>query len=427
MSKNKELIVKMTYLAVLTALVVILQTTGIAIKLPFLATPVSLVLVPIVLGACLLGVRAGAFLGFVFGLIVTITCCFMGMDPTFTGILFQEHPVITVLLCLSKSTLAGLVSGLVYKPFKDKNEGMRVVGTFVAAAAAPIVNTGTFIIGCLIMSDTFNANFTGGQNIFYVLFIVIAGFNFLFEFALNMILAPTISFVVRVVEKQVTKPKVNKQNLRYKVALFDMDGTLVNTFEGVKNSLIYAFEKLGDPVQDNLQRFIGPPLTQSFKEFCGYDEEKMNLAIEYYREYYAKQGIDECQLYDGIKELLRDLKNAGVKIYLATSKPDIFAHRLAHNFEISPYFDYFACASADEKTRTTKEQVMALAMEQLEGYDKKDIVMIGDRHFDINGAKAFGISSIGVTFGFGSEEELRETGATHIAHNTEEIKSIVLA
>ena len=88
-SKNKKLIVRMTYLAVLSAIIVVLQLVGVGIKLPFLATPVSLVLVPIALGACLLGPLAGAFLGFVFGLVVTITCCFMGMDPLFTGILFS--------------------------------------------------------------------------------------------------------------------------------------------------------------------------------------------------------------------------------------------------------------------------------------------------------------------------------------------------
>lgn len=428
-TRNKQLIVRMTYLAVLIAVVVVLQLTGVAIKIPGLATPVSLVLVPIVLGGCLLGARAGAILGFVFGLIVTITCCFMGMDPAFTGILFQAHPVITVLLCLSKSTLAGFLSGLAYAPVRNEKRSVRIFGTFISAAIAPIVNTGVFIIGCLIMSDTFNANFVNhaeGQNILYVLFIVIAGINFLFEFTLNMVLAPTIHFLVELVEKKVGFEREKTVKTRYRVALFDMDGTLVNTFEGVKNSLEYAADKLGEPAPKNPRLFLGPPLKQSYTDYCGYDDEKIDTAIEYFREYYNDKGILECELYDGMKTLLQDLKKAGVKIYLATSKPDIFAHRVARNLEISPYFDFFACASSDEKTITTKEQVLSIAMEQLKDYDKSEIVMIGDRHFDINGAKAFGIPSIGVTFGFGSEEELKEAGATHIASTAEEIKAIII-
>ena len=205
-SKNKNLIVRMTYLAVLTAIIVVLQLVGVGIKLPFLATPVSLVLVPIVLGACLLGPMAGAFLGFVFGLIVTITCCFMGMDPTFTGILFQAHPIITVLLCLSKSTLAGLASGFVYKAFEKCSSALRIVGTFLAAAVAPIVNTGVFIIGCFVMRDTFEANFVAsGSTMIYVLFIGIAGLNFVFEFLINMIFAPALKTIIQVVNKQILK------------------------------------------------------------------------------------------------------------------------------------------------------------------------------------------------------------------------------
>ena len=214
--------------------------------------------------------------------------------------------------------------------------------------------------------------------------------------------------------------------MKYKVALFDMDGTLVNTYEGIENSLKYAFNKLGEPMVENMNRFIGPPLSVSFKEFCGYNEEKTELAIKYYREYYSKKGINECELYDGILDLLKTLKQAGIIVGLATSKPENFAHRVAKNLEIDQYITYFACASADEKTRTTKEQVLEYAISLLDGIDKKNIIMIGDRHFDINGAKAFNLNSIGVTFGFGSEKELLEAGATFIAHNCKEIEKILL-
>ena len=205
-----------------------------------------------------------------------------------------------------------------------------------------------------------------------------------------------------------------------------MDGTLVDTYEGIENSLRYAFDKLGEPMVENPRRFIGPPLTTSFSEFCGYDEEKTELAIKYYREYYSEKGINECTLYDGIKDLLKDLNEAGVVVGIATSKPENFAHRVAQNLEINQYITHFACATTDEKTRTTKEQVLEYAMSLITDVDKKDILMIGDRHFDINGARFIGVDSLGVTFGFGTEEELREAGATYIANNTQEIEKNIL-
>ena len=213
---------------------------------------------------------------------------------------------------------------------------------------------------------------------------------------------------------------------KYKVALFDMDGTLVDTYEGIENSLRYAFDKLGEPMVENPKCFIGPPLNVSFSQFCGYDHEKTNKAIEYYREYYAKQGINECKLYDGICDLLKALDESGVIVGVATSKPMNFAHRVAQNLGIDKYIKCLAGASEDEKTRTSKEQVLEYAIGLLECIDKRDIVMIGDRHFDINGAKQFDLDSIGVTFGFGDEEELRKAGATYIAHNCEEIQKIIL-
>lgn len=214
--------------------------------------------------------------------------------------------------------------------------------------------------------------------------------------------------------------------MRYRVALFDMDGTLVNTYEGIENSLRYAFKKLGEQMVENPRRFIGPPLKTSFSEFCGYNEEKTELAIEYYREYYSDKGINECELYDGILNLLKNLKNAGVIVGIATSKPENFAHRVAQNLGILPYVDFVAGASEDEKTRTTKEQVLEYAIKMLYGVDKRNIVMIGDRHFDINGAKEFDLDSVGITFGFGSEQELREAGATFIAQNCDEVEKIIL-
>ena len=179
-------ILKLTCLSILTAIIAILQLTGTAIKFVALGTSVSLVLIPTVLGAVMLGKKSGAFLGFVFGMIVYLMGAF-GMDP-FTNILFLAHPVLTFLICIVKGVAAGYVSGLVYEKFKDTK---KYLGIFLAAAVAPILNTGLFIIGGLTMQQTLST-VANGHSVIYFLVIVCAGLNFVFEFILNMVAAPAI-------------------------------------------------------------------------------------------------------------------------------------------------------------------------------------------------------------------------------------------
>ena len=199
-SRRKKLnVVAMVELALLTAAVLILQLAGVAIKLPFLGTPVSLVLVPITLGAMLLGPWAGAWLGFVFGMVVFVVCGVMATDP-FTAMLFADHPLFTALTCLVKSTLAGFLAGVVYNAF-GRAKPLR--GTFLAAALAPIVNTGVFIVGCVIMMDTVSGIAGGlGQSFLYFVIIGCAGLNFIFEMLLNLVLSPALCRVVAIVTKQ---------------------------------------------------------------------------------------------------------------------------------------------------------------------------------------------------------------------------------
>ena len=149
------------------------------------------------------------------------------------------------------------------------------------------------------------------------------------------------------------------------------------------------------------------------------------MAIQYYREYYKQKGINECEMYEGVPTLLKELKKRGYKIGLATSKPDIFAHVVIANKQIENYFDFIGAASADEKTRATKEAVIEYALELSEEKDADKIIMVGDRHFDIKGAKAFGLDSIGVLFGYGSEEELTEAGADYLAKSPLDILNIL--
>jgi uncharacterized membrane protein len=200
--KKQSPVMRMTYLAILTALVMVLHFSGIGIKLPFLSTPVSLTLIPIAICGMLLGPACGAFLGFVYGLVVYISLGVMGMD-VFTNILFVNNPIITFLICTVKTSLAGFLSGLLYNLIKNKNV---IVATFVAACIAPIANTGTFILGCLLIADTIAANFVaGGENVLYFIVIVLPGFNFIFEFIFNAFLSPTIHRIVTVVSKRISK------------------------------------------------------------------------------------------------------------------------------------------------------------------------------------------------------------------------------
>jgi uncharacterized membrane protein len=192
----------MTYFSILTALVLVLHFTGIGIKLPFLSTPVSLTLIPIVLCAMLLGPACGAFLGFIYGFVVYVSLGVMAMDP-FTNILFVNNPIITFLICTVKTSLAGFLSGVLYKLIKEKNI---VAATFAAACIAPIANTGVFALGCLLIADTIASNFVaGGESVLYFIAIVLPGFNFIFEFLFNVLLSPTIHRIATIVSKRLRK------------------------------------------------------------------------------------------------------------------------------------------------------------------------------------------------------------------------------
>ncbi|MBR2024282.1 MAG: HAD family hydrolase [Clostridia bacterium] len=215
---------------------------------------------------------------------------------------------------------------------------------------------------------------------------------------------------------------------KYTTILFDLDGTLTDPGEGIVNSVSYALAKYGIEVKDkkSLYKFIGPPLLVSFSTYYGFDEEKSREAISFYREYYKDKGINECRLFDGIKDLLELIKKSGYKIALATSKPEVFAHRVLENYDIHHFFDFIGGATIDEKTRYTKEHVIEYVLSNIEEKNREKILMIGDRNFDINGAKAYGLDSMGVTFGYGSYEELKDANADYIVNSPKEIQKILI-
>ena len=212
----------------------------------------------------------------------------------------------------------------------------------------------------------------------------------------------------------------------YSTVLFDLDGTLTDPGLGITNSVMYALEKFNIKVEDrtSLYKFIGPPLKESYEKYYHLSDEEIARAVAYYREYFSEKGIYENELYDGITEVLRQIKSSGRKVILATSKPEEFAVKILKHFKIDHYFDFTACATMDE-TRTNKAEVIAYALELGQITDLQSTVMIGDREYDIIGAKAAGLDSIGVLYGYGSREELESAGATYLAERVEDIKSFL--
>ena len=213
----------------------------------------------------------------------------------------------------------------------------------------------------------------------------------------------------------------------YQFYFFDLDGTITDSSLGITNSVRYALAKYGieEPDRKKLYRFIGPPLTESFREFYGFPEEQCQEAIRYYREYYRDKGIYENQVYDGLEEVLKKLKEAGKQLVVATSKPEVFAREIIRYFHLDSYFSYVAGMELDGG-RGTKAEVIEYAIRSCGAEDRREILMIGDRKHDVEGAAAHGIRTIAVTFGYGSVEELTTVGAWKLAHTMEELTALLL-
>ena len=213
---------------------------------------------------------------------------------------------------------------------------------------------------------------------------------------------------------------------KYEYCFFDLDGTLTNPEFGITNSFMYALNKYNISVSERteLHKVIGPPLMDSFQRFYNFSNEEAKVAVDYYREYYKDKGIYENEVYLGIPQLLEQLQKNGKKIVLATSKPEHFAKIILDYFDIAKYFTFVAGANLDE-TRTKKDEVIEYALESCGITDMKKVIMIGDREYDVIGARKFGIDSIGVLFGFGTIEELQAAGATYIVETVQEMLSTI--
>lgn len=234
---------------------------------------------------------------------------------------------------------------------------------------------------------------------------------------------------------------------KFKYLLFDLDGTLTDPKLGITSCVQYALSKFGidEPDLDKLEPFIGPPLPDSLRDFYGFDERKAAEAVTYYRERFSTIGIFENEIYPGMEELLAHMKKAGKKLAIASSKPTVFVERILKYFNIEQYFDVIVGSELDG-TRSKKEEVVEEALKQLHNkyvpntmqtaykknkpYPKEEtsydtFVMIGDRKFDINAAKAFGIASVGVAFGYAAPGELEQAGADYIVDTVQQLEELL--
>lgn len=235
----------------------------------------------------------------------------------------------------------------------------------------------------------------------------------------------------------------------FQYILFDLDGTLTDPKVGITKSVQYALQALGieEPDLDKLEPFIGPPLKDSFMEFYGFHHEQTEIAVEKYRERFVVTGIFENEIYAGIAQMLANLHCAGKKLAIASSKPTVLVERILEHFAIQAYFDVVVGSEMDG-TRSRKEEVVEEALRRLvpqifvdssersaeesssqqinKKALRKSIAMVGDRKFDIEGAKAFGLTGIGVAFGYAQEGELEQAGADYIVETVAELERLLM-
>jgi len=213
--------------------------------------------------------------------------------------------------------------------------------------------------------------------------------------------------------------------MRYKNVLFDLDGTLTDPAEGITNALMHAQRRLGREVspREELFVFIGPPLIETFMSEWGLTRAEADQALVYYREHFGTKGLFENVPYAGIGECLADLKAAGLRLYVATSKPEPLSLRILEHFDLLPYFEAVAGSTMDEQ-RTKKGEVIAYALDTY-ALDPSETVMVGDRKHDVIGARENGLACIGVLYGYGSREELTAAGAAALAADLGELSALL--
>lgn len=213
-----------------------------------------------------------------------------------------------------------------------------------------------------------------------------------------------------------------------KYILFDLDGTLTDPYEGISKCIIYALDNMGFEKHEDYKKFIGPPLTYSFQNFCKMTRDQSLEAVKIYRERFSTTGLFENKVYEGIPDMLEALKKLKVALAVATSKPTCFSTRILDKFDLTKYFDIVVGSELNGE-RIEKDKVIAECLRQLNVPSQMldEVYMVGDRKFDILGAKQNGIKSIGVEYGYAQDDELKQCGADVIVKTVDELKDFLLA
>ena len=208
----------------------------------------------------------------------------------------------------------------------------------------------------------------------------------------------------------------------YDIIAFDLDGTLTNPERGLISSYKYAFHKMGIPIEpdEKLRRFIGPPLYDEWQACYGLTPEEAAETVKYFREFFSVYGWWDNELYPGIREMLAGLKEAGKKIVLSTSKPEVFAKKILELFDIAQYFDVIGAATLDH-SREKKSEVLSYALSEAGATDLSRCILVGDRMFDAEGARICGIDSLGVLYGHGTRAELEGEQFVALAESADEV------
>lgn len=213
----------------------------------------------------------------------------------------------------------------------------------------------------------------------------------------------------------------------YDTVLFDLDGTLTDPGIGITKSVEYALNRYGISVKDRaaLYPFIGPPLVDSFVKYYGFSKEQAVEAVEVYREYFRVKGLYENEVYPGIKEMLKALKDAGKTLLVASSKPEEFVITILKHFDLYSYFDFVGGAAMDE-TRTKKDEVVQYVLQKAGVPDKSRAILVGDRKFDVHGAHSQGLDAMAVTYGYGDLQELIAARPEYLVDSPAAIQNVLL-
>lgn len=219
----------------------------------------------------------------------------------------------------------------------------------------------------------------------------------------------------------------------YSYILFDLDGTLTDPKEGITKSVQHALRHFGIDVEnpDDLVFFIGPPLIDAFMEAYGFSEEEANTALMVYRERFSSVGLYENRVYEGVPEMLRELRSAGKKLLVASSKPEPYVRRILDHFALTDAFDEIVGGSMDEKL-CAKPEIIREAMRRMTANlhwdgNRRDLLMVGDRRHDVEGAKVNQVDCLGIYTGFGEAGELEKAGADYIVHSVAEMGEFLLS